>query len=175
VEATAGIFSEALGGDDDFQRARLIAMQYFPFGSRLFLGLRGDVFASFGDAPFYLRPFVYMRGVPIMRYQGEEIAQLEAELRWQFWKRFSVVGSPVSAPPGMIWNISMTLRAWWRAAPGSAMNWPASMGSTWEWTLRLARTKRPFISRSAARGHAPDSTEAFHYEHRFLKAEHSVG
>jgi hypothetical protein len=27
-----------------------------------------------------------------MRYQGEEVAQMEAELRWQFWKRFSLVG-----------------------------------------------------------------------------------
>jgi hypothetical protein len=27
-----------------------------------------------------------------MRYQGEEVAQLEAELRWQFWGRWSVLG-----------------------------------------------------------------------------------
>ena len=101
VEATAGLFSEALGGDDEFQRLRVIAMQYFPLNDKLFLGLRGDVAASFGDEPFYLRPFIYMRGVPIMRYQGEEIAQIEAELRWQCWKRFSVVGF---AGAGAAWN-----------------------------------------------------------------------
>ena len=27
-----------------------------------------------------------------MRYQGEKVAQLETELRWQFWERFSVLG-----------------------------------------------------------------------------------
>ena len=27
-----------------------------------------------------------------MRYQGEHVAQGEAELRWQFWSRYSVVG-----------------------------------------------------------------------------------
>ena len=27
-----------------------------------------------------------------MRYQGEEMAQAEGEVRWQFWKRFSAVG-----------------------------------------------------------------------------------
>jgi len=33
--------------------------------------------------------------------QGEEIAQIEAELRWQFWKRFSLVGFVGS---GAAWN-----------------------------------------------------------------------
>ncbi len=92
VEATAGVFSEALGSDTDFQRAQIISMQFIPLSERLFLGLREQAAASFGDAPFYLRPFISLRGAPIMRYQGEEIAQMEAELRWQFWKRLSVVG-----------------------------------------------------------------------------------
>jgi hypothetical protein len=92
IEAGAGLFSEALGGDDEFQRLRLIAMHYIPLDRRLYLGLRGEAAGSFGNTPFYLRPFIIMRGVPAMRYQGEEVAQLEAELRWQFWKRFSVVG-----------------------------------------------------------------------------------
>jgi outer membrane protein assembly factor BamA len=101
VELTAGLFSGALGGDDEFQRARLIAMQFFPFGSRWFLGMRGETAASFGDEPFYLRPFLNLRGVPIMRYQGEEMAQLEVEARWQFWKRFSLVGF---LGGGGVWN-----------------------------------------------------------------------
>ena len=36
-----------------------------------------------------------------MRYQGEEVAQAEAELRWQFWKRFSLVGF---AGTGKAWS-----------------------------------------------------------------------
>ena len=36
-----------------------------------------------------------------MRYQGEAVAQIEAELRWQFWKRFSLVGF---AGGGATWN-----------------------------------------------------------------------
>jgi len=36
-----------------------------------------------------------------MRYQGEEIAQIEVELRWQLWKRFSVVGF---GGVGGVWN-----------------------------------------------------------------------
>jgi len=48
VEATAGLFSEALGGDGEFQRAQLVTMQFVPLHPRLFLGLRGQVAASFG-------------------------------------------------------------------------------------------------------------------------------
>jgi hemolysin activation/secretion protein len=36
-----------------------------------------------------------------MRYLGEEAAQIEAELRWQFWKRFSLVGF---VGGGAAWN-----------------------------------------------------------------------
>jgi hypothetical protein len=92
AEISAGFFSEALGGDDEFQRAQLVVLHYVPLHRRLFLGLRGQISASFGDEPFYLRPFIALRGVPMLRYQGEEMALLEAELRWQFWKRFSLVG-----------------------------------------------------------------------------------
>jgi hypothetical protein len=92
VEAGAGLFSPTLGGDDSFQRLRLIAMQFVPLGSRLFFGVRGEAAAALGDAPFYLKPFIYQRGVPAMRYLGEEMSQIETELRWQFWKRFSVIG-----------------------------------------------------------------------------------
>ena len=100
-EGSAGLFSQALGGDDEFQRARIITMQFIPLHPRLSLGFRAEGAASFGDAPFYLRPFINLRGAPIMRYQGEETAQIEAELRWQFWKRFSVVGF---AGGGAAWN-----------------------------------------------------------------------
>jgi len=92
VETTAGCFSQALGGSDEFQQANLVAMQYVPLHPKWTLGLRGDASSSFGAAPFYVRPAISLRGVPAMRYQGEQVAQAEAELRWQFWKRFSVVG-----------------------------------------------------------------------------------
>jgi len=101
AEATPELFSEALGGDDEFQRVGLILMHYLPLHPKLTLGLRGDANLSFGAPPFYMRPFVYFRGVQAMRYQGEHVAQAEAELRWQFWKRFSLVGF---VGGGTAWN-----------------------------------------------------------------------
>jgi hypothetical protein len=90
-EASVGLFGRSLGGDDDFQRVQVIAMQYVPLGARLFLGLRGSWAASYSDPPFYLLPSVALRGAPLMRYQGQEVAQIETELRWQFWNRFSLL------------------------------------------------------------------------------------
>jgi hemolysin activation/secretion protein len=39
-----------------------------------------------------MRPYVMLRGVPAMQYQGEQAAESEVELRWQFHPRFSLVG-----------------------------------------------------------------------------------
>lgn len=101
AEAVVGVFSPALGGDSEFQRVQLVGIHYQPFFSTLYLGVRADAAATFGDAPFYLRPFITLRGAPIMRYQGEQLAQIEAELRWQFWKRLSLVGF---GGVGAVWN-----------------------------------------------------------------------
>ena len=101
LDVSGGLFSQALGGDSNFQRAGLTAIQFFPLGQDLTLGLNAGAMASFGDVPFYLRPFIVLRGVPAMRYQGDEVSQLEAELRWQCWKRFSIVGFGGS---GTAWN-----------------------------------------------------------------------
>lgn len=92
AEATAGFYGPALGGEDEFQYVYLNAIQFFPLHSKLTLGVQGSATMSFGEMPFFLRPFIILRGAPVMRYLGEHVAQVETELRWQFWKRFSLVG-----------------------------------------------------------------------------------
>lgn len=92
VEASLAAFSEALGADGEYQRGTLLAMYYRPLARNLFLGVKGQATATWSDPPFYLQPYVQLRGAPAMRYQGEQVAQAEAELRWQFYKRWSLVG-----------------------------------------------------------------------------------
>lgn len=92
LELSAGLYSKALGSDNNFQRVSLTGIHYRPLASDLTLGVMGSSILSYGDVPFYLRPFISLRGVPAMRYQGDYTAQVEAELRWQFWERFSLVG-----------------------------------------------------------------------------------
>jgi outer membrane protein assembly factor BamA len=101
AEMTAAFFSPTFGGDDEFQRYSLIAIQYFSLHPDVTMGARGDATISAGDVPFYMYPFISLRGAPVMRYQGDEVAQVEAEVRWQCWKRFSLTGF---AGYGAAWN-----------------------------------------------------------------------
>ena len=101
VELTTAFFAPAFGGDDEFQRHSLVAMQFLPLHEDVMLGVRGDATVTSGDVPFYMYPFIALRGAPVMRYQGEEVAQAEAEVRWQCWKRFSLIGF---AGYGAAWN-----------------------------------------------------------------------
>jgi hypothetical protein len=101
IEAGAGFHGSAFGGDVEYQKVTVVAMQFLPLHPKVHLGLRVDAGATYGDPPFYMRPFVSLRGAPIMRYQRDNLAQGEAEARWQFWKRFSLVGF---AGHGVVWN-----------------------------------------------------------------------
>ncbi|MCG2595679.1 outer membrane protein assembly factor [Ramlibacter sp. XY19] len=91
LELSAGLFDKALGSDTNFQRVNLTGIQYWPVSRDLTVGVIASSVASAGDVPFYLRPYIALRGVPVMRYQGDMTAQAEAEVRWRFWQRFSLV------------------------------------------------------------------------------------
>lgn len=69
AEATLATFAEALGADDDYQRGTLLAMYYRPLGGKVYLGIKGQATATWSDPPFYLLPYVQLRGAPAMRYQ----------------------------------------------------------------------------------------------------------
>jgi hypothetical protein len=107
LEASGGLFSPALGSDHAFQRVTLTALQYLILSPDVFFGVNAGGAMSFGDdVPFYLRPYIQLRGVEAMRYQGSDVAQTEVELRWQFWQRFSLVGF---GGWGAAWNDSWRL------------------------------------------------------------------
>lgn len=91
----AMLFNEAFGGDTDFEKYKVKLLFFSPVSSSLVLGLRGDVETVSGnsmDIPFYQYPFVDLRGIPAMRYQGDSVAVAEAEVRWNFTPRWSIVG-----------------------------------------------------------------------------------
>jgi hypothetical protein len=73
-----------LGSDRRFQRLFTHMLFYSKLAAAFYGGLRLDYQSSFGDVPFFLRPFISLRGVPAMRYQGESTYLAEGEIRWDF-------------------------------------------------------------------------------------------
>jgi hypothetical protein len=83
---------ESLGATADFERFTQVLIGWHPLRSDVTLGARANYAWASDATPFFLRPFVQLRGVPAMRYQGNQAASLEVEARWQFHGRWSVVG-----------------------------------------------------------------------------------
>lgn len=82
---------ESLGASDDFERFQQLLTGWLPLRPDLTFGARGNYAWSSSGTPFFLRPFIVLRGVPALRYQGDEAASVELELRWQFYERWSAV------------------------------------------------------------------------------------
>jgi hypothetical protein len=82
---------EALGASDDFERFQQVLISWLPLTSKVTLGARGNYAWSSDGTPFFLRPYIALRGVAAMRYQGDQMMSAEVEARWQFYERWSVV------------------------------------------------------------------------------------
>ena len=92
VELDLGAARPELGSTASFETATLRAYTWLPIGRSTVLGLRGDGQATRGDVPFYARPFIAIRGIPALRYQGRHTLVAEAELRHNLNPRWAVVG-----------------------------------------------------------------------------------
>jgi hypothetical protein len=85
-------FDEAIGGDYNYWMASLKIISYHELHEKFGLGFKLYGQAVDGDAPFYAYPFIHLRGIAAMRYQGEQTAELELEARWRVYKRWSLIG-----------------------------------------------------------------------------------
>jgi hypothetical protein len=91
VDLTYWRYDEAIGGDFDYWKSRLKIHSFHEIGEKFVLGLRLDTATSGGRVPFYALPFVRLRGIPALRYQGESAGAVEVEGRYNFAKRWSAV------------------------------------------------------------------------------------
>lgn len=66
-------------------------IDYRRFAPWLVYGDRISIMTSFGNVPFYARPSVNMRGVPMGRYQGDYITQYEGEFRIALNARWDIM------------------------------------------------------------------------------------
>lgn len=89
--ATVTAYLPAVGASFSAQSLRLHFVRYLPVRSNGVLGLRLVGEATHGDAPFYLRPYVGLRGIPALRYAGETVVTMEAEYRHRVGARLDLL------------------------------------------------------------------------------------
>jgi hypothetical protein len=82
---------DAIGSDYEFWRLNYYSYIYLPLTKSIVAGLRVDGRQAFGEAPFYMLPFIEMRGIPSARYQGKVVLLTEMETRFDITKRWSIM------------------------------------------------------------------------------------
>lgn len=92
AELSLNYSAQWLGSDDDYGILNTNFYGYFPLSRRLFSGWRFNGSYLLGEAPFYTYPYVSLRGIPLMRYQSDNVLVGETEWRYNVYKRWSVVG-----------------------------------------------------------------------------------
>lgn len=82
----------ALSRNYEYFMSEFSSLKYWKLPEAVTLGWRVEADLSSGEVPFYALPFVSLRGIPVMRYQGKHVALTEVEARWNFTPRWSVLG-----------------------------------------------------------------------------------
>ena len=96
AKATLRRFDESLGGQENFWRYGGKALYFTPLlQDKVILGIRveGEAVSASGEdvVPFFANPSINMRGIPAMRYQGENMLLSEVQVRWEFIDRWNLV------------------------------------------------------------------------------------
>jgi len=79
------------GSDFDYHHVLGSLFHYTPFGKHSSLGLRLEGEKVSGDVPFFGYPYINLRGMPALRYQGETTLTAEAEFLWGVTPRWTLV------------------------------------------------------------------------------------
>jgi hypothetical protein len=90
----ASAHSKAFGAQSEYKLWHAFAQHHLRLASKWGLGLRADAKSLDGDkySPFYAAPSIDMRGIAMMRYQGDNTGVLEAELSYDIDDRWTVLG-----------------------------------------------------------------------------------
>jgi len=92
IKSTYSLSRSWTGSDFDFEKFEFFALGFFQLKKRWVIGVRAESQTVNDGAPFYSFPFILMRGIPIMRYQGNSTLLFETEHRYDITPRWSAVG-----------------------------------------------------------------------------------
>jgi len=86
-------FRDFFGSDIEYELASLIGLNYWNVGKKFRAALKVAVDYASTDSllPPFATPSIELRGVPAMRYQGNFVGAVEAEITWQVDDRWSVL------------------------------------------------------------------------------------
>jgi hypothetical protein len=116
AELAAAWFAPWLGSDYDYWNVRVRENSYAKVARWLDAGLRLDMQVTGGSTPFWAKPYIQLRGIPAMRYQGTQVFVAETEERIDFTGRWSGVlfagyGVAAGIPrPTTAWNAGAGFR-----------------------------------------------------------------
>ncbi len=82
----------ALSHNFEYIQSDFGGIKWWKLEDNISLGWRLDGKFTSGEVPFYALPSIYLRGIPVMRYQGPHVIETEVEVRWNFTYRWSVLG-----------------------------------------------------------------------------------
>jgi len=85
-------YDEAIGGDFNYWNGKLKLLSFHQLHHKFVLGLRLEYSTIEGRAPFFAIPWVTLRGIPAMRYQGDRVLVGEIEGRYNFTPKWAIVG-----------------------------------------------------------------------------------
>lgn len=91
----------ALGSDEVFPILDADYSKYWGLSERLVLACNVRAAQAGDDTPFFMLPFISIRGFPAGQYMNESVIQGQAELRWMFRNDFGAVvfaGAGIAAP-----------------------------------------------------------------------------
>jgi len=84
-------YDENIGGDFDYWKVNAKLLSFHQLHEKFVLGLRLEYSTIDGRAPFYAVPWVTLRGIPALRYQGDNVAVVEVEGRYNFSPKWAAV------------------------------------------------------------------------------------
>ncbi len=92
TKASFGIGRQWTASDFDYEKSEVFINGFIPLTKWWVCGLRADWQWAGGNTPFYLLPYIKMRGIGAMVYQGDQVLQFETEQRFDVTLRWSVLG-----------------------------------------------------------------------------------
>lgn len=95
-------YDPAFGSDATFQSYRAHVFAYTPVLKRCVLGARLDARTARGSVPFYMNPYIDLRGISAAHYQDQNTAVAEGELRFNVTPRWALMGF---AGVGRAWGL----------------------------------------------------------------------